>query len=257
MKFQKYYLFLICVALRTGSATEPESSDRFYQAIRAGDLVSLKALTRNGDINARDKRGATPLMYAAAFGNSEEMKLLLDGGADVNAKSTFGATALIWAAGEPVKSRMLIERGADINAQSRQGRTPLMAAARRQGAADLVRLMLARGADVKAKDIQDDTALLLAARAGEPETMHLLIERGADINAPEDSVGFTPLASAIVSGNVEAVRLLLAKGADPNGTATARRRVRNGPLAIGNWTPLMAAAPHGSPEITTVRLKVK
>ena len=232
----------------------PESSDRFYQAIRAGDLVSLKALTRNGDINARDKRGATPLMYAAAFGNSEEMKLLLDGGADVNAKSTFGATALIWAAGEPVKSRMLIERGADINAQSRQGRTPLMAAARRQGAADLVRLMLARGADVKAKDIQDDTALLLAARAGEPETMHLLIERGADINAPEDSVGFTPLASAIVSDNVEAVRLLLAKGADPNGTATARRRDRNGPLAIGNWTPLMAAAPHGSPEMIRILL---
>jgi len=146
MKFQTRYLFLVCVALRTGSATEPELSDRFYQTIRAGDFVSLKVLTKNEGTNARDKRGTTPLMYAAAFGNSQDMKLLLDAGADVNAKSMSGATALIWAAGEPVKSRMLIERGADINAQSRQGRTPLMAAARRQGAADLVRLMLARGA---------------------------------------------------------------------------------------------------------------
>jgi ankyrin repeat protein len=246
MRLHKVCLFLGCIAFRSGFATEPELSDRFYQAIRAGNLVALKALTRNENVNARDKRGATPLMYAAAFGNIQEMKLLLDAGADVNARSTSGATALIWAAGEPLRSRMLIERGADVNAQSRQGRTPLMAAARREGAADLVRLMLAKGADITAKDIQDDTALTLASRTGDLETIKLLIDRGADINAPADTLGFTAFTGAIASGNVAAVRLLLAKGADIHTTVTTRHRVRHGLPMIGNLTPLMLAASWGS-----------
>ena len=58
------------------------------------------------DIEKRDAKGATPLMHTAAFGSSRAMKLLLDNGAIVNAKNNFDATALLWAAGDPVKARM-------------------------------------------------------------------------------------------------------------------------------------------------------
>src|ERR1043165_8012744 len=90
-------------------------SDRFYQAIRNDNAGDMKALIGSQDVNARDSRGTTPLMYAAAFGNARQMKLLLESGADVNAQNTFHATALIWAGGDAVKSRLLIKQGAAIN----------------------------------------------------------------------------------------------------------------------------------------------
>ena len=101
-------------------------SDRFYQAIRNDNAGDLRTLVESQDVNAKDSRGATALMYAAAFGNARQMKLLLESDADVNAQNTFHATALIWAGGDAVKSRMLIEHGADINVRTQQGRTALI-----------------------------------------------------------------------------------------------------------------------------------
>src|SRR5690349_19821410 len=150
-------------------------SDRFYQAIRNDNAGDLRALIESQDVNAKDSRGATPLMYAAAFGNDRQMKLLLESGADVNAQNAFHATALIWAGGDAVKSQLLIEHGADVNVRTEQGRTALMAAAKRNGNADLVRLLLKKGADMKTTG---DTSLIAAAQFGDVDIMLLLIENG-------------------------------------------------------------------------------
>jgi ankyrin repeat protein len=200
-------------------------SDRFYQAIRNDNARELKALLDSQDVNAKDSRGATPLMYAAAFGNARQMKLLLEAGADVNARNTFNATALIWAGGDAVKSRLLIEHGADINVRTQQGRTALMRAAKRNGNADLVRLLLEKGADVKAPG---DTTLIQAAQSGDIEIMRLLIEAGANVNCISQRFGETPLMYASVSDSVEVVRLLLAKGANPNTAVRKMTRVIGG-----------------------------
>src|SRR5215831_2206164 len=119
-------------------------------------------------------------MHAAAFGNFDILKLLIDAGADIKARNDMDATALLWAASDPVKARLLIERGADVTVASRQGRTPLMVAAARKGAAAIVELLLAKGADVHTKDLLGNTALTLAARAGDLETVNLLMAKGAD-----------------------------------------------------------------------------
>jgi ankyrin repeat protein len=224
-------------------------SDRFYQAIRYDNAGDLKALIRSQDVNARDSRGATPLMYAAAFGNAKQMKLLLESGADVNAQNAFQATALIWAGGDAVKSQMLIEHGAGVNVHTQQGRTPLMAAAKRNGNADLVRLLLEKGADVRTPG---DTTLIQAAQSGDLEIMRLLIESGANVNCISPRLGETPLMYAAASDNVEAVRLLLAKGANPNAGLKKMTRVIGGStvdMGVGKQTPLMWAAPTGSPEL--------
>jgi ankyrin repeat protein len=245
----------LLLALGIGAVAEQDLSDRFYQAIRNNDLSSLRELLKSGDINVKDKRGAIPLMYVAAFGNAEEMTLLLDAGADVKARNEFNATALIWAAGDPVKSRMLIAHGADVNAQSKQGATPLMAAARRDGGADLVRLLLVKGADPNARDGQGGTALHLAALTGDVATMRLLIDRGADVNAVKNPRGTTALLNAVLSNNVEAIGLLVASGANTNVTPVVQIRRGNVTGAIGKETPLMWAAPYGSPEMIRTLLK--
>src|SRR6185503_11702271 len=103
----------------------PSSADDFYAAIRAGNTARVGQLIQGGaDLNVKDRRGgATPLMYAAAYGSLETTKLLLDKGADVNARNTGGATALMWAVSEPAKVRLLVERGADVNVAANGGRT--------------------------------------------------------------------------------------------------------------------------------------
>ncbi len=107
------------------------AGEELFKAIRDGNTAFIKAHLSKSDLAVRDKRGATPLMHAAAFGNFETFKLLLDAGADVNAHNDHNATALLWAARDPEKARLLIERGADVNATSKEGQSPLISAASR------------------------------------------------------------------------------------------------------------------------------
>src|SRR5579885_1046487 len=225
------------------------AGDDPFLAIRNNDLPSLKSQMAKGlDVNRRDRRGATLLMHAAAFGSPEAMKLLLDAGADVNAKSQLEATALIWGAADPAKVRLLVDRGADVNARSKLGRTPLMSAAAIAGASETVRLLLAKGADPQAKDTHGNSALLTAADAGDPETVRLLLEKGLDANSADEG-GNTALMSAAGNCDLEAVKLLLAKGADVNAANRFGGKVKNGPIALTKLTALHLAAPFGSPEL--------
>ena len=139
-----------------------------FRAIREGNIDVVKSHLTKSDLAVRDGRGATPLMHAAAFGNLETLKLLLDVGADVNAHSDSDATALLWAARDPEKARLLIERGADVNAVSKQGQTPLISAASRPDGSAIVALLIAKGANIDFQDgRRNSTALNVAAEAGD------------------------------------------------------------------------------------------
>ena len=113
-------------------AAESSVNDRFYDAIRADDGQAVEMLLKaGGNVNVRDSRGNTPLMYAAAVGSPQMIRQLIAAGADVNARNGFQAAALIWGANDLQKSRVLIENGADVNARSNDLRTPLIIAATR------------------------------------------------------------------------------------------------------------------------------
>jgi ankyrin repeat protein len=68
-------------------------------------------------------------MYAAGFASPDCIRLLLDSGADVDATSNAGATALMWATGDTANVRLLLERDADVNAKAKDGTTALGTAA--------------------------------------------------------------------------------------------------------------------------------
>jgi FOG: Ankyrin repeat len=248
---------LLAIAVAIVVQGEPaEQGSLLFQAIRNGDLAFVKAHLTKAEIEVRDGRGATPLMHAAAFGNLETLKLLLEAGADVNARNAFDATALLWAARDPDKARLLIEHGANVNIRSKQGRTPLMVASLRYGNSPLVALMLAKGADVNAKDEKrHDTALSLAASVGDVETMRLLLAKGAD-PLTEDHLGQTPISQATSSKRPEAVRLLIQSGADVTAVSDLTGPPqRNGPTNRARITALHNAAAFGPVEIVQELLK--
>src|SRR6185369_1575774 len=130
----------------------------------------------------------------------DTMRLLLDKGADVNARNAAGASALLWAVTDLAKVRLLVERGADVNVESSLGHTALELAAMSDGSAETVRLLLAHGANSKAVDKMIKMSTLHAAALGNDT----------------DSLGSTPLMYAAQNGNLEAVKVLLAKGANVN-----------------------------------------
>ena len=219
-------------------AAAQEPTDAFYAAVRSNDLTALAKLVDASGVDLADERGITPLMYAAAIGSPEAMQFLMDKGADVNAKNTFGSSALIWAAADPRKAKMLVAHGADVNAASKLGHTPLLIAAMSDPSVETVRLLIAKGANIKAMDNAKKTALYMATNGNDMETIRLLVDAGLDVNAP-DMTGQTPLMNAASNQNLTAVKLLLAKGANVNAvTRPPGARTVIGTPGLGKFTAL-------------------
>jgi ankyrin repeat protein len=117
-------------------------------------------------------------------GHLDVVKLLLDKGADVNAKSEHAVTALYCAGGKDKLEmvKLLLDKGADVNAQTDDGWSALMSAAA-GGDAELLTLLGDNGADVNARRNTGATALMEAAGNGRLQAVKVLLARGADVNA--------------------------------------------------------------------------
>ncbi len=104
-----------------------------WKAAASGNVDAMKQqLAAGKDVDAKEQPGgSTPLLVAAVFGRVEAAKLLIEKGANVNARSDDGATALHGAAffchTEIVE--LLLSKGADINAENIRGETSLDAVA--------------------------------------------------------------------------------------------------------------------------------
>lgn len=167
-------------------------------------------------VNKKDEQGNTPLHWAVYQGSEAVVRLLLDRGADLEAKNCIGWTALHCTFSQQNKGviRLLLDRGADVNTKDNSGKTALHVAAKWEKEA-VVRLLIEKGADIEAKDKFEKTALCLAARAGSEVMVRLLIEKGADIKAKTNN-GLTLLHDAARAGREAVVRFLIQKGADVN-----------------------------------------
>lgn len=99
--------------------------------MRINNTNTISLLIANGDVNAKDDNGSTPLHITAGSTDIKIVdvaKMLLARGADINAKNNFGDTPLHRAsAAVPQNKNMvifLIEQGADLNAKNKSGLTP-------------------------------------------------------------------------------------------------------------------------------------
>lgn len=215
------------------------------ESLSRGDVRSFMkaAEAEPALLNARGPEGSTPFIYAVLYLDTPALAQLLKLGADPNQGNDEKATALMWAASDLQKTTLLVNHGADVNAKSDGRRTPLMVAARHPGGTDIVKFLLKHGADPNpnAKPIGESSPLMEALTAGDDRTAELLIRRGADaaatgemgltmaviMNCPK---GFELLSASItnketftmalqftaVMGDPKAIRLMLDRGADVN-----------------------------------------
>jgi ankyrin repeat protein len=142
-------------------------SESLRKAARNGNLQDVKMLLDEGaDVAAADNDGGTALHWAAAYGRLDVVTWLVEHGeADVHAKDDTGRTVLHRAAlnGELYVAKWLVEHGkADINAKDKIGWTALHYGAS-NGNLDMVTWLVEHGkADVHVTNKYGATALDLA-----------------------------------------------------------------------------------------------
>ena len=188
-----------CAQVPTGSL----DSSRLHNAIAVDDAGYVQDAVKAGTLNVNYRvrtpgyqEGAPIIVVAARYASLQVLRYLISAGADVNARTESGETALMLAsyfnaddnrdaaANERYERavRILVEAGASLENQP-NSYTPLAYAAY-QGHNRIVRYLIARGARVDA-DAQDgtiyiNTPLMMAAIQGHMDTALWLLRAGAD-----------------------------------------------------------------------------
>jgi ankyrin repeat protein len=199
----------------------------------ATDYEKAKPLIDAGaDIQVKTASGNSPVILAARkYGNSKTVKLLLDKGADAKERNKQGVSPIQVAAacGDLDSVKLLVEHGANVNEMPgpdlRTGgmRTPLGWAAYRNDV-PMVRYLLERKADPN-KATTWGTPLTFVAWHNSPLAAEVLLAHGAMVDIRDEFTGFTPLhwAAATDSPRADLVTLLLKHGADPNAPGGEKR----------------------------------
>ncbi|KAL9097074.1 MAG: hypothetical protein Q9165_001038 [Trypethelium subeluteriae] len=247
-----------------GKGADPDIFDEhgktaLHMAISDGDTASVKVLLsspKSIDLQHEDVEGWTPLRLAAKNGRLKMVKILLQGGAEVDAHDRDGWTALRWAAskGHKMIAQLLLDKGASPSSPSiDNGGLPdaagnhswtMLGWAAQKGQEDFVRLLAKKRVDLNVTDGDGCTPLRQAVKYGRTMTAWLLIQAHADVNKP-DKKGFTVLHEAVSSNKDSILFLLLENGANVNAKTK---------LGV---TPLHMAAAQGNISVLWLLLQKK
>ncbi|XP_049794708.1 ankyrin repeat domain-containing protein 6-like [Schistocerca nitens] len=194
------------------SLPEKEKNSRLIQAAKEDAVTELQTLLAAGaDVGAtdEDESGWTTLHWAANKGHENATRCLLEGGAEVDARTSgWQETPLYRAAynGHEAVARLLLEAGAEADARNKTKSTPLLVAAEK-GHVAVVRLLLAATPYHSARNQWGRTPLHYAALNGHAEAASVLLEAGAD-RTTRDNQGKTPLDFARENNNQQMIDML-------------------------------------------------
>lgn len=190
-------------------------------------------VSKGADVNAKNRKGWTPLHEATYEGHAGVVQLLLDnqadiettdsGGyeevsqllldemADIKVKDNVGLTPLGISAGRG-HEKVVQHMNAD-NEENKNGRSTLLQCAAYDEHETIVQLLLDNVATVDAVGSDGRSALHLAAHEGAGMVVQLLLDNRPNIKA-KDSGGWTPLHFAAIKGYDNILKLLLKHGAN-------------------------------------------
>ncbi len=200
------------------NAKNDYGSTPLSEAAVIGNVKVLRTLLDAGaDVESPNADGQTALMIIARTSNVEAAKLLIGKHAKVNAVEQWrGQTPLMWAAAEaqPAMVKLLVEHGAQVDARSKVnhwerqvtaeprmqarpsgGFTPLLYAARK-GCAQCAEILLEAGADKDLTDPDGVSPLLLATLNFNFDVAAVLVRSGANVNK-WDTWGRSPIYAAV------------------------------------------------------------
>lgn len=171
MRNLKFFLLSLFLLLPFAAHAQ-DMKDEFLAAARKGDIEAVKSFLAKGvDVNAKTEYGATALSYACDKGHTAIVRLLLERGADANARDTFyGATPITWASmkGHSEIVGLLLDKGAS-------GKEQVLLGGVQSGKADMVRIVLEKGVGQETLDL----ALSSAVKGNKPEIAEMLRKAGA------------------------------------------------------------------------------
>ncbi|MFT3934522.1 MAG: ankyrin repeat domain-containing protein [Chitinophagaceae bacterium] len=239
--FIKVVSCMLCVCLsatlcaQNAAGKDSLLNAQLFQTIRTGDAVKLEALLKSGaNANARTE-GYTALMAAALNGNAEEMKVLLQHGANVNDYNADSISALWLAVPDMEKTKLLISNGANVSWQSKEKCTVLLKLVSIPGSAELMQLLISKGCDPR-KAAADNDLMYFAAMSCDTSIVGLLLRSGLKANDTA-SFGDYPVNAATNYRCFNTLKMLVDNGANVN----VSPKTAFLPLFIG-VTPLMWAA---------------
>jgi len=180
--------------------------DPLLVEIRAGHFPAVRAaVTTSPELAlARDAKGVSLLRQAALYAGPAEVSWLISQKADVNAADRSGLTPLMVAIEDPGKVKALLDAGANPNAHSVAGRTALINASDRKRSAPVIKLLIEHGASTDRETGQADP-MLQVTRNGDLESMQLLVAKRNGKFSKE------ALTSAALSNCMECLQLVLAQ----------------------------------------------
>ena len=194
-----------------------------HAAVRIDDITAVRSLLEIGaDVNARDSKNVTVLQLAVVLGNEDIVQLLLEKGANPNGNFVSAVTNSDTPLHDAVRfartkiAKLLLDHGAEVDARAEDGGTALESAAALENE-EIVRLLLEKGANPNGNPTSSveicDTPLHVAVRTGNRTIVNMMLETGADIEAL-DKNGDTPLNIAISMKDGNILRLLSQQGGD-------------------------------------------
>lgn len=199
-------------------------------------LVSALLRHHDADPNAPIRKWGTPLIQACSDVRGDNAyDILIDVGANVNARGGWYGAALICAAvhGEEDRVMALLEAGADVNIQGNQDYPTAVHGAIKSGNMSILRLLVEKGADIGSSSAWHVSPVEYASKEGNLSILCYLLKQGADVKPTGKGKYHNALQAACVRGNKAIVKALLKHGIDINvtggkfGTALTAAVLRN------------------------------
>lgn len=212
--------------------TQEELNKQLLEAAEKNDFEGVKeSLLMGANVNAATKKGSTALILTTT---SQIINMLIKSGADLNATDVFGRS--VYSDDKSIKVLdLIVKAGGNVDTRKVEGPTALMNSHSQKH----INYLLAQGADINAKDRSGNSVLLRSVKryslyslrdnnfSEKEKIAKLFIMAGADVNAIND-VGDTPL---MLSQSFEITKNLIQYSAEVNakdssGTSVLMRKLK-------------------------------